>query len=415
MKYNINMKKICSFLLILIIINLNCDSKFYCDAKSENVTYAKCLSNCILYKSLEMKDDLNEIYFVLPESYFVIILDKIDNQIYKVQYDKFIGYVYSKYVTIATFTPIVKFLENITCDIKPSSGTQVWSNPSTGGNILTTIQANEKNINYISFVYGEIPTGGESNIWYYINYTPSTNVTNVYEGYIYSENVTNLSEIVFNAESNPEVISESISDEDTINISSTLRTVIVALISTVFFKEKITKTVISSILITLFGIYLLNSGVNNSLSIKGLLFVFTSAFSYAIYMVFVKNLKVIKQIKYDKLSFYVMLLGLSVFIFNLKFCTQLQPITDWKILVCAIALAIFPTIISLETINIAIRLVGSTTTAIIGALEPLTAIFFGVLLFGEIMTLKMVFGVILILFGVILIVLRDSFKKNIQQ
>lgn len=225
------MKKICSFLLILIILNLNCDAKINCDAKEKNVTYAKCLSGCILYKSSEMKDDINEVYFVLPESYFVVILDKLDDQIYKVQYDKYIGYVYSKDVTIVTFTPIVKFLENITCDIKASSGTQVWSNPSTGGKILTTIQASEKNINYVSFVYGEIPIGGESNIWYYINYTPSTNVTNVYEGYVYSENVTNLSEIVFNAESNPEIITEAMSDKDTINISSTLRTVIVALIS----------------------------------------------------------------------------------------------------------------------------------------------------------------------------------------
>ena len=191
--------------------------------------------------------------------------------------------------------------------------------------------------------------------------------------------------------------------------------IIVALISTLFFKEKITKTVILSILITLCGIYLLNSASTDNLSVKGLLFVLTSACSYAIYMVFVKNLKVIKQIKYDKLSFYVMLLGLSVFIFNLKLCTQLQPINDWKVFACAIALAVFPTIISLETINIAIRLVGSTTTAIIGALEPLTAIFFGVLLFSETMTLKMVFGVVLILFGVILIVLRDSFKKNIKK
>jgi len=83
---------------------------------------------------------------------------------------------------------------------------------------------------------------------------------------------------------------------------------------------------------------------------------------------------------------YVMLVGLSVFIFNLKFCTELQPITDTRVLLCSLALALFPTIISIETINVAIRLIGSTTTAILGALEPLTAIFFGLLLFHEILT-----------------------------
>ncbi len=104
-----------------------------------------------------------------------------------------------------------------------------------------------------------------------------------------------------------------------------------------------------------------------------------------------------------------MLMGLTVFIFNLKFCTELQPISDWKVLACSIALAIFPTIISLETINIAIRLIGPTTTAILGALEPLTAIFFGLLLFNETLTINSIMGIFLILSGVLLIILKDKF------
>ena len=68
----------------------------------------------------------------------------------------------------------------------------------------------------------------------------------------------------------------------------------------------------------------------------------------------------------------------------------------------------FPTIISLETINVSIKLAGPTTTAILGALEPLTAIFFGVLLFNEQLTFRITAGVILVLFGVFMIVLRKD-------
>lgn len=187
--------------------------------------------------------------------------------------------------------------------------------------------------------------------------------------------------------------------------------VIVTIISTTIFKEKITKTTIFAMFLALCGIFTLNNGISGDLNPIGITFVFMSALSYAIYIVLVKNLKPIKHVKQDKLSFYIMLLGLTVFIFNLKFCTELQPITDWKVLIFAIALALFPTIISLETINIAIRLIGSTTTAILGALEPLTAIFFGVLLFNESLSIRDIIGILLIILGVTLIVIRDKFKK----
>lgn len=188
--------------------------------------------------------------------------------------------------------------------------------------------------------------------------------------------------------------------------------IIVALISTIFFKEKLTKTSIIAMILALSGIFMLNGGISGHLNPLGVFFILFSALVYAIYMVLVKNLKPIKHMKYEKLTFYVMLFGLSVFIFNLKFCTELQPITDWRVFACAMALAIFPTIISIETINIAIRLIGSTVTAILGALEPLTAIFFGIIVFDETLTFNRIIGIILVITGAMLIILRDKFKNS---
>ena len=103
-----------------------------------------------------------------------------------------------------------------------------------------------------------------------------------------------------------------------------------------------------------------------------------------------------------------MFFGLLVYIFNLRFCTQLQILTEPKQWLLVLGLSLFPTIISLETINISIKLIGSTLTAILGALEPLTAIFFGVLIFHEQLTIKIIAGVCLILSGVFLVVLNKS-------
>lgn len=181
--------------------------------------------------------------------------------------------------------------------------------------------------------------------------------------------------------------------------------VIVAVIMTLFFKEKITKTVIFAIILTSIGIALLYKGKPGAdLNLHGVAVVLLSALLYALYIVGVKKIKIIRHIESAKLSFYVMLFGLLVYIFNLKFCTELQVLNTPILWLFVIGLAIFPTIISLETITVSIKLIGSTNTAILGALEPLTAIFFGILFFNEHLTLRISIGVILILFGVFLII-----------
>ena len=185
--------------------------------------------------------------------------------------------------------------------------------------------------------------------------------------------------------------------------------VLVALMMTIFFKEKLTLVVISSIVLTSSGIGLLyNCKTGVTLDLHGIMLVLASALLYAFYIIGVKNNKIVKNINSTKLSFYVMLFGLIVYIVNLKFCTELQIPQMPCLWLFSLGLAIFPTIISLETITIAIKLIGSTKTAVLGALEPLTAIFFGILFFYETLTPRIVLGIILILSGVILIITKNK-------
>ena len=185
--------------------------------------------------------------------------------------------------------------------------------------------------------------------------------------------------------------------------------VIVALIMSIFFKEKLTKTVIGSIFLTSIGILLLYKGKNGiSLNINGIILVLFSALSYALYMIGINTIKPIQKINRAKLTFYVMTAGLTVYIYNILTTTPLQTLSTPSTWVFAIGLALFPTIISLETITISIKLIGSTTTAILGALEPLTAIFFGIIFFNEQMTVRIASGVILILIGVFQIILNKK-------
>ena len=59
----------------------------------------------------------------------------------------------------------------------------------------------------------------------------------------------------------------------------------------------------------------------------------------------------------------------------------------------------------------AVQLVGSVSVSILGALEPVTGLLIGVLLFGEILTVKAGIGVVLILLAVIVLVTKP-FKNG---
>ena len=65
-----------------------------------------------------------------------------------------------------------------------------------------------------------------------------------------------------------------------------------------------------------------------------------------------------------------------------------------------------PTVLSLFLMNISIERIGSTPSAILGALEPVTAVVIGVMVFGESFTSRI--GIALILSGVIIIIAKSE-------
>ena len=73
-------------------------------------------------------------------------------------------------------------------------------------------------------------------------------------------------------------------------------------------------------------------------------------------------------------------------------------------------LALFPAMLSILFMALALRFIGPTKTSILTAIEPLTAIFFGVLVFGETLTVKQIFGVAVILLSVTLVVVGKDIK-----
>ena len=190
--------------------------------------------------------------------------------------------------------------------------------------------------------------------------------------------------------------------------------VMVAIIMAIFFKERITFVTVLSILLSLSGIALLYRGGDGGvLDTTGVLLVMLSSLTYALYIVIVNKSSL--RISSLKLTFYVLLVGVLL-ITSCSFFgdgeARIQILTTPSMWLHASILAVFPTIVSLLLMVVAVHEIGSTPTAVIGALEPLTAVMLGVTLFGEELTLRLSIGITLILSAVILIILGNSISLN---
>lgn len=180
--------------------------------------------------------------------------------------------------------------------------------------------------------------------------------------------------------------------------------VMTAAIMALFFHEKTNWITISSIVLSFIGVALLYWGDGTTkLPIGGVVLVLISALTYAVYIIVVNR----SQLKMSsfKINFYVLFycaLGMLVYSFLAgEPLTLPQNATSWFYVGW---LAVVPAIMALTLMVYAAQLVGSTATAILGALEPLTAVLIGVFVFGEDFSLNLLIGIILILVAVTMIV-----------
>ena len=191
--------------------------------------------------------------------------------------------------------------------------------------------------------------------------------------------------------------------------------VMVAVIMALFFKEKVTSMTVMAIVLSLVGIGLLyKGGAGVSLSVIGIVLCILSSLAYAIYIIVVNQSSI--QMSSFKVTFYAMLVcEITLILYSFTspelYLHMLPSPRAWSF---AVWLSVVPTILSLVFMTVAVHHVGATPTAILGALEPLTAVTIGVIIFGETLTPRLVVGIIFILFAVMLVVLgKDLHLRTI--
>ena len=189
--------------------------------------------------------------------------------------------------------------------------------------------------------------------------------------------------------------------------------VLVTTIMILFFKSKVSLSVVTAAVMAIVGVYFLSGGKDGGvINVRGLALVLVTVLTYAIYIVGV-NKSCVQKMDGLKMTFYVLLSSALIFGGNLLIKGNgLDAILSYKAGINLFLLALIPTLISDFTLILAIKQVGSTITAILGCMEPLTALFLGVCFLNETLDGEQLVGIFVILSAVFIIISENRINSD---
>lgn len=193
--------------------------------------------------------------------------------------------------------------------------------------------------------------------------------------------------------------------------------VLVTTIMILFFKERFSLFKGIAVVAALIGVYFLSGSADSSstesISLMGLLFVFITIITYGTYIVGVNQIPILKRVNGTTLTFYILANSAFFFLCNLLFrgveFSVVDSASQWYNI---IALGLFATLISDLTLVYAIQIIGSTVTAILGCMEPLTAVIVGITLFKERIANTQYIGILFVFVAVYLVIMAQNREKS---
>ena len=177
----------------------------------------------------------------------------------------------------------------------------------------------------------------------------------------------------------------------------------VMMMSSIFFHEKITAKKIAALAVTFLGLGVVTGafGGGSAISVNAVLLGIGSGFGYALYSIFGKPL----SRKYDSLTitFYTFLTAAVVSVPVSGIGKNLKPLSDGRILLWVLAMAVFSTIIPYLAYTIGLSGMEAGKASVLACVEPVAAAVTGVLFFGESLTPNKLFGMACILAAVMML------------
>lgn len=188
----------------------------------------------------------------------------------------------------------------------------------------------------------------------------------------------------------------------------------VSLIMVLFFKERRSIILMLSAVLSLLGVAMMcwTSG-GETINVIGVAIASVTILTYSLYIVGI-NKTSISSMNAEVLTFYILLSGAVIFMLFAMTTTGIESVSGVSAWSHLVLLAFLPTVLSDLTLILAIKYAGSTITSILGSMEPLVAVFVGVIYFHEFFALSSFFGLLLIIISVILVILFGGRKKVVE-
>ena len=151
-----------------------------------NPQYARVKGgNVKLYKTPSAIDDYSNIHFVIPETYFVELLDYETEEFFSARYLDSYGYVKISDVQCVAGVPQNPFAAKASFRVFSPNGLELRSSPSQsdGLNVVANINYLETNLQYYGKITGEEAIVYKGTEWYFCKYTKNGQEQ---KGYVYS-------------------------------------------------------------------------------------------------------------------------------------------------------------------------------------------------------------------------------------
>ena len=170
--------------------------------------------------------------------------------------------------------------------------------------------------------------------------------------------------------------------------------VMVMLLMIAFFHEQFSMITACSIVLAVAGVALLSIGGDSSrpVTLLGVGMMLLSGFCNALYITGI-HVAGIRNMNGLVMTFYVLFFGAAFAFANAVGTGTFQPLSSWWEFMMAALLAVITAVLSNLTLVLAVQRIGSTLTSVLGVMEPLTAVFVGILVFNEPFTPALVGGV----------------------
>jgi len=186
------------------------------------------------------------------------------------------------------------------------------------------------------------------------------------------------------------------------------------LLTYLLYKEKLTLRVVVAIALALFGCVCL-SGLLSEPSethehvIWGALLELASGLLFAIYLVIVSKAKFdVQDMNSSKLTFYLYFFGFFITVIFALCQGDIEWIGHYSsgVILKIVLLSLIPTAFATITLNMSVKVIGSTLSSILSTMEPVTAMILGVLFLGDKPDVWASVGFVVIIAAVMLVVLK---------